>query len=149
MRAAILLALWLLAACSQGPTSGVNPHTGVASRASSVETIDWRYPARLEVRAVRLALGDSEELTLLTFVTRSDLNYPRIESVWSFGRQLRYKPLDRRRVGYGRQEVGTLRLTRAAFEAASAEGLTLQMIGRRGTYGGHVPARLFAEALAQ
>lgn len=149
MRAAILLALWLLAGCSQGPTSGVNPHTAVAWRASSVETIDWRYPARLEVRAVRLGLGDHEELALLTFVTRSDLNYPHIEGVWSFGRQLPYEPLDRRRVGYERQESGTLRLTRAAFEAASTEGLTLQMIGRRGSYGGHVPARLFAEALAR
>lgn len=146
MRALALLLL--LAACSQGPTAGVNPHTGVTSRASGVVTIDRSYPAHLEVRAVRLTKAGTEAFTLLTFVTRSDLNYPKIEGVWSFGHRLPYERLDRRRVGSSRQEAGAIRLTRGVVEAAAGPGLTLQMIGARGTYEGHVPGRLFREVLA-
>jgi hypothetical protein len=144
-----LLFLLALAACSEGPTAGFNPHTGVTSRASGVVMIDRRYPARLEVRAVRLAKDGAEAFALLTFVTRSDLNYPKIESVWSFGRPLPYERLDRRRVGYDRQEAGRVPLTRSLVEAATAGGgLTVQLVGRRGSYGGHVPATLFAATLS-
>jgi len=150
MRGFLLLFLAvMLGACAPGPVSEVNPHTGVASRASGVLTIDRRYPARLEVRAVRLAKAGAEEFALLTFVTRDDLNYPRIERVWSFGRALPYARIDRRRIGFARQEAGAIRLSRGAVEAAARTGLTFQMIGPRGTYGGTVPARLFGEILAR
>ncbi len=145
-----LLFLLLLAACAEGPDAGVSPHTGVASRASGVVAIDRRHPARLEVRAVRLAKDGAEAFALLTFVTRSDLNYPKIESVWARGTTLPYELLDRRRVGRSRQEAGSIRLTRGAAEAAArAGGLRLQMIGRRGTYGGTVPGAIFGEVLAR
>lgn len=145
-----LLFLLALAGCAEGPDAGVNPHTGVASRTSSVVTIDRSYPARLEVRAVRLAKDGAEAFALLTFVTRSDLNYPKIESVWSHETTLPYERLDRRRVGRSRQEAGSIRLTHGAVEAAArAGGLRLQMIGRRGTYGGNVPGAVFGEILAR
>jgi len=143
-----LLLLLLLAACTAEPVSGVNPHTGVASRASGVVTIDRRAPARLEVRAVRLAKDGAEAFALLTFVTRDDLNYPEIESAWSFGRPLPYERIDRRRVGFARQEAGVIRLSRDVVEAASAgPGLELQLIGPRGSHAGHVPAGLFLATL--
>lgn len=145
-----LLFLLALAACAEGPGAAVNPHTGVASLASRTVTIDRGHPAHFEVRAVRLAKDGAEAFALLTFVTRSDLNYPRIESAWAGGTTLPYEHIDRRRVGRSRQEAGSIRLTRGVAEAAArAGGLRLQMIGRRGTYGGTVPGAIFGEVLAR
>jgi len=150
MRALLFLLLLggLVAGCAVEPTASLNPHTGVASRASGLVTIDRRTPARLEVRAVRLAKTGDEAFALLTFVTRADLNYPGVESAWSFGRPLPYERIDRRRVGFARQEAGMIRLSRGVVEAASAgPGLTLQLMGPRGSHTGHVPAGLFLAVL--
>lgn len=145
MRAFVLFLA--LAACSPGPVREVNPHTGITSRASAVNTIDRRYPARLDVRVVRLSRGAEERFALLTYVTRSDLNYPRIESVWSFERALPYERFDRRRVGRDRQEAGMVPLTRDEVVTAAETGLTFEMIGLRGHYGGTAEPGLFREIL--
>lgn len=147
MRAVCLLLV--LAACAPGPETGFNPHTGVASRASGVATLDRRYPARFEVRAVRLWKDGAERFALLTFVTRSDRTYPRVETAWAMGTPLPYETLDRRRAGIGRQESGVIAMTRAEVQRAAREGLALQLIGRRGSYAGLAGADLFRALLAE
>jgi len=142
------LVICLLAACAPGPETVFSPHSGVTTRASSLETIDRRYPARLEARVVRVSKGGEEAFAIQTFVTRSDLNYPRVEAVRSFGRVLPYERVDRRRVAGERQEFGLVRLDRARVRAFAETGLTLEVSGPRGVYSGHIPARLFREALA-
>lgn len=143
-----LLLFLALAACSYGAASGTNPHTGLSYRYSSKAMIDVNFGSRLQVQAAHLKKGDAEQYELQTYVTRSDLNYPKIQSVWARGRELPYLRVDRRRYGYERQEFGAILLTRGVMEAAAAgPGLWFQMIGLRGSYEGHVPARLFREVL--
>ncbi|MDJ1007188.1 MAG: hypothetical protein QNJ13_05125 [Paracoccaceae bacterium] len=144
----VLLLVLLLSACTYGAASGTDRHTGLSYRYSSKAMIDATFGSRLQVQAVHLRKGDVTQYELQTYVTRSDLNYPRIESVWSFGHELPYIRVDRRRYGYERQEVGAILLPEPAIRAAAAgPGLSFRMIGRRSSYEGHVPARLFREVL--
>lgn len=102
----LLFVFVLLSGCAGLERKSYNLHTDVHTTRSSIERVDWSVNSRLEVRALRLERNGTSHYALLTFVTRGDLNYPSIRSVWSFGQQLPYERLDRRRVGLDRQEAG-------------------------------------------
>lgn len=147
-------AVLLLAGCGTGPETTTNPHTGVTVHRSAEAALDRSPASAFYARAVAFEAGGQTRFALLTRVVRSDLNYPVIESAWSHGRRLPYDKGDRRRVGCGtatgclREEVGSVPMSRGLFEAADrAGGLTLQLVGRRGSYTGHVPGAAFAEVL--
>ncbi|MEL7459428.1 MAG: hypothetical protein AAFX45_04605 [Pseudomonadota bacterium] len=148
MRSLVILLVLLLTACSAGPSYEVSRFTGVAVARSGLDTIDWTYPSRFEAEAAILQAGPDRLYVLNIAVTRSDRNYPKISSVWVPGREVQYTLLDERRVFTDRQEVGYITLNRATFETAAQEGFDLSLISPRTSHHGHVPAEVFARALA-
>ena len=92
-------------------------------------------------------LSKATTCALITYITRNDLNYPKIKTVRFFGKTLPYTRIDRQRAGPLRAEAGRIRMSCNEFVDLGDIGITFRMYGPRGIYG--VPARLFSEAIAQ
>ncbi len=90
---------------------------------------------------------------VLTQLRRQDANGPRIEKVTALGNPLKYVLHDRLfrhcATGCQRAEIGAIHLSKATFHAAARSGLPLRVYGLRGRYEGTIPARAFADVLAQ
>ena len=145
-----------LSACSPGPSSTFNPHTGITRHASAPRVIERQPAAEFAVQVVGLEGHGEERLAILTSVRRADGNFPRIDGAWSHGHALPYRKMDRRYLGCGsalgcvREEAGAITITRnLALAALRNGGLDLHLSGRRGAYTGRVPPELFAEMLAR
>lgn len=86
-------------------------------------------------------------------ISRDDLNYPKIDEVWSYGRKLTYRKIDRRRrfcePVCRREERGQIILSQTGFAQAAETGLAFEIQGRRGTYDGSIQAFHFQRVLAQ
>ena len=151
MRALFLLLF--LSACTTPAIYSQNPHTGVTLVGSRGHMLQSGLNASFEARAALSKKGEDEAWRILTYVTRDDRNYPRIMSAWTHGIELPYRRLDRRRAGCGsgcnRQEAGEIIASRKLFEILSGSGLTFQLIGKRGTYTGHLPGSAFTEVLSK
>ena len=139
--------LCLLGCSTVGPSTTWDPHLeSLAVNSRSFKA--GRTPeAVVMVRAMASRGGGREAYALGIIVARSDLNYPKITALKSFGRDLPYERQDRHRIGRLRAEVGIIPMTRARFRALAATGLTFRLYGKRGVYDAEVPARLFREVV--
>ena len=151
MRALVLM--MLLAACASPGVEEVNPHTGVTTIASRGHTLDLKWNATLSARAAYFERNGTEIWSIYTFVTRGDRNTPKITSAWSHGVELYYRRVDVRRTNCAldcnRQENGEIVLSRELFEMLRNRGLTFHLVGKRGSYTGHLPGDAFSEVLSR
>ena len=139
--------LCLAAACSASrPQTIVDKHLGTTTHSSATHRAGGSSHYQIHVRALAVEAATMRNCTLLTYVTRSDLNFPKIETVRSFGRTLPYERIDRQRAGTLRAEAGRIKMTCDQFARLSEVGLTFRMYGPRGTYDAVVAGRIFAEA---
>ena len=143
-----VVAVWLGGCAAHGPYSEFDPHTGIQRFVSSKTTVYAGYLAKIDIYVVAVAGPANAVFGLKTYVTRSDLNYPKIRSVWSHGQQLRYQKNDRRRFGTARQEAGHIFMSRSDFEEAAHTGIIFEMIGTRASYHVAVPGARFKEIFA-
>ena len=137
----------LIAACGDGPDSVYNRHTETTVHSSATLSRQVDGISRIHVIAAAVIEDGKSYYALRTFVTRNDLNYPKITSADSLGRPLPYKRSDRRRVGSARQEAGLIPMTRALFEILARTGFAFQLSGPRGTYEIAVPGWAFEQVL--
>lgn len=146
---AIAVLLGLLSACTaDGPYSAVDPHLETTTHASSIHTAGRGPQSQTRIRAIVIDAPQSRSCTLLTYVVRSDLNFPKIKAVRSHGRPLAYRRIDRHRAGRLRAEAGTIAMSCSAFARLTGTGHAFRLYGPRGTYDAVVPGRLFSEALS-
>ena len=92
---ALVVAVWLGGCAAHGPYSEYDPHTGIHRYVSKITTLHTGYVAEIDVYVIAVRGTADPVFGLKTYVTRSDLNYPKIRSVWSHGKQLRYQKNDR------------------------------------------------------
>lgn len=153
MRASLGLVLLVLFGCTSPSVEEVNPHTGLTTIASRGYTLELQWNATLAARAVHFKRNGTDVWSVYTYVSRDDRNTPLVDSAWSFGRKLPYRKIDRRRtncaIDCNRQEQGEIVLNRRLFEILSETGLTFHLVGKRGSYTGHLPADAFANVLAK
>ncbi len=95
------------------------------------------------VRAMKTTIRGKAAHALGLIVARSDLNYPKIDELRSFGTPLPYKKLDRHRIGHLRAELGLIPLSKDQYRAISRTGLRFRIYGKRGHYDVNIPASLF------
>ena len=146
--------LVILAACSgHDPLPGkttFNRHTGTTVTTGPVGTTraDDLTMVLLQPTILTKKTGPiSFDLTIAT--NRSDNNWPKIHSVWRFGKRLPYKSLSTRRNGNDRTEFGEVPMSEATFEdiAAKQFGYEIQIHGNPGIWTVTVDPAAFAEAL--
>ena len=142
---------WWLIACllafsgcaTVGPSTLVDPHLPAVTQSSASYKTGRTENAYVVVRAMRTKTGGRTAHALGIIVARSDLNYPKITGLRSFGKPLPYKRLDRHRIGRLRAETGLIPLSRSEFNAFAGTGIEFRIYGKRGAYTVKVPARLF------
>ena len=145
-----ILPLFLLLGCTQDPPAKkIDPHLGTTTHSSSTHLAGATIVSSHNVRAVMVKRNNLTTCTLLTYVTRNDLNYPKIQTVRSFGKTLPYTRIDRQRAGPLRAEAGRIGMSCKEFARLADTGISFRMYGPMGVYSFNVPARLFSEALAQ
>ena len=147
----LLCALFILcAACaSDAPVSDYDPHTKTTRHISTIQTKLIPGLAQTQAAAMIVETGETTGFGVKLYVTRYDLNFPKISSAWSFGQRLPYQSDDRRRVGELRQEAGHFLMSEAAFRQAAETGLSFKLEGARASYLFNLPAVLFRQALRQ
>ena len=146
---AILPLLMLLGCTQEPPATRFDRHLGTTTHSSSTHLAGATIVSNHKVRAVIVKQNEGTICTLLTYITRNDLNYPKIELVRSFGKTLPYTRIDRQRAGPLRAEAGRIRMSCKEFARLADTGISFRMYGPRGVYRASVPARLFGEALAK
>lgn len=143
----VLISVWLAACTGSFPATDHDVHTGVTRHVSELQTRRLPDLGQTQAAAIVIDQGGERGYGVKLYVTRYDLNYPKIRSAWSFGRQLPYRRDDRRRIASARQEAGHILLRPDAFHRAAERGLVLELVGARATYPFSLPARLFRQAL--
>ena len=144
------LPLLLLLGCTQEPpATRIDPHFGTTTYSSSTHLAGASIVSSHNVRAVMVERSKSTTCSLLTYITRNDLTYPKIETVRAFGNTLPYARIDRHRAGPLRAEAGRIMMSCKEFARLATVGIEFRMYGPRGVYSVSAPARLFSEALAQ
>ena len=109
--ARVFLPLLLLLGCTQDPpATRIDPHLGTMTHSSSTHLAGATIVSHHNIRAVVVKRNNATTCTLLTYVTRNDLNYPKIETVRSFGKTLSYTRIDRQRAGPLRAEAGRIKM---------------------------------------
>ena len=145
-----ILPLLLLLGCTQDPpATRFDPHLGTTTHSSSTHLAGATNVSNHNVRAVIVKRSKTTTCALLTYITRNDLNYPKIETVRAFGKTLSYTKIDRQRSGPLRAEAGRIKMSCKEFARLADTGISFRMYEPRGVYSFNVPARLFSEALAQ
>ena len=145
-----ILPLLLLLGCTQNtPATRIDPHLGTTTFSSSTHRAGATIVSTHNVRAVIVERGKTKTCTLLTYITRNDLNYPRIDAVRALGKTLSYTRIDRQRAGALRAEAGRIGMSCKVFVQLADAGTVFRMYGPRGVYSVDVPARIFTEAVAQ
>ena len=136
----ILLACGFLAGCSTvGPSTLYDPHFPATTESAGSFEVGRSRNAVVMVRAMRATSGNRAQHALGLIVARSDLNYPKIDHLRSYGTRLPYVRQDRHRIGYLRAEVGLIPLTAKQFDRLSKTGLAFRIYGPRGPYDASVP----------
>ena len=144
----VFVFFWLAGCGSVGPSATWDPHSRTASARSSAPEVARTDTAQVKARAMIVRHGSDTRYGVGLIVARSDLNYPKVQALRSFGTRLPYKRLDRYRIGYLRAESGLIPMTQAQFQSYADTGLTFRLYAR-GEYNITLDARIFREALAQ
>lgn len=144
----LCLILGALSACSTaGPSTSFDPHLPSRTDASATHKAGQSENAVVTVRAMKTQTASGTAYALGLIVARSDLNYPKIDELRSFGKRLPYRRMDRHRIGTLRAEIGVVPLTESSLESLARTGIAFRIYGPRGPYDAHVPPVIFRQII--
>ena len=126
-----------------GPSSTWDPHLQALAVNSQSYKAGQTEEAVVMVRAMAARVDGKAGYALGIIVARSDLNFPKITALRSFGTALPYRRQDRHRIGRLRAEVGIIPMSAARFRQLGENGLEFRIYGKRGVYDARVPGRVF------
>lgn len=141
--------LTVLSGCVQHPdiVTGFSVHTQRGFVVAKPQLLSEDADSYVLASPATETSGSQTRWTIQTSVVRKGPNFPIIQEAWSFGQRLSYHKRDRRRAPCRtsclREEVGEIALSETDFRTAARDGFAFQLIGRRGSYSGHIPADAF------
>lgn len=151
---AACVSIAVLSGCMQDPdpssVSVINDrHTG--STITTSPELAVQLPGRMDgLLKAQVAHSAETGIVIFTKVSRQGWMFPR--EAWSNGVKLKYSSLDSE-VGYCGSygcttiESGAISLTKSQAIAAGSQGLSLKIIGTRGSIEGMIPAAAFASVI--
>lgn len=150
---ALALTAALMAGCQTAPGTTTDVHTGIKAAYSGSMQV---YGGLLDSLWVQVGVGTRGGQTKYAISTRylsTGVGWAFFREAWSFGQKLPFTVV-REEVagcagGCSMIEEGAIVLTKAQFEAAEKNGIEFKLIGKNRSLVAKVPAKAFAEALAQ
>lgn len=151
--AAGALLVALTAGCTTQAGTVTDVHTGVSAKHSAGYSA---HAGLLDNMNVVAAVGTHAGVTkygLSVNYSSTGLGWAFFREAWSFGKRLPYNVTQEQVAGCGggctMVENGSIELSKSEFEAAAKSGLEFKLVGKNRSVVGKVPAKAFAEALAQ
>lgn len=143
----------LATGCMTQPGTVKDVHTGISAKHSAGYSAHAGLLDNMNVVAMVGTQAGKTKYGVGVMYSSTGLGWAFFREAWSFGKRLPYNVTQEQVAGCGggctMVENGSIELSKSEFEAAAKSGLEFKLVGKNRSVVGKVPAKAFAEALAQ